>query len=140
MDTYLDGDVHMLSNHKLNALGRKLIGPDFRGAVDANGLPETDGRKQYVIVNSKVAPTPGHWVAFYRSPQGHLYYYDSYSMPLRHYFKHWPVTRVQQADVTDREQLSVHLGDREEQKNCGALALTWLLVVKEHGIDVAMRV
>ena len=82
MDTYLHGDVHMLSNHKLNALGRKLIGPDFRGAVDANGLPETDGRKQYVIVNSKVAPTPGHWVAFFRSPKGHLYYYDSYSMPL----------------------------------------------------------
>ena len=63
-------------------------------------------------------------MAFYRSPNRHLYYYDSYIMPLRHYFKHWPVTRVQQADVTDREQQSVHLGDPVEEKNCGALALS----------------
>ena len=49
----MDGDVHMLSNHKLNALGRKLIGPAWRGAVDANGLPKADGKEQQSPVHGE---------------------------------------------------------------------------------------
>lgn len=126
---------------RLNAVGRKVLGRHYRGALDANSLPADDGREQYIILNTKPAPTSGHWVAFYRpgGARGALHYYDSYSEPLSRYFPAWR-TRAAQADVRDREQRSRGLGDNVEDYNCGLLALTWLVLVKRRGIANAMLV
>jgi hypothetical protein len=132
------GDLGTTSNHQLNEVAQRLLGTEYRGAVDARSVPEDDGKTQYVIVNSAVAPASGHWVAFVRHA-GNLYYYDSYSRPLDHYFK-WGHVAHTQADPVDREQRSKALGNAAEDENCGILALTWLMLVKTHGLAVAMRV
>ena len=132
------GDLGTTSNHKLDEIAGRLLGEEYRGAVDARSLPEDDGNTQYIIANSAVAPNAGHWVALVRY-NGGLYYYDSYSRPLDHYFE-WGDVAHAQADPADREQRSKALGDAVEDENCGILALTWLVLVKTRGLAVAMRV
>ena len=133
------GDLRSTSNFTLNRVGRKLLGTSFKGALDAISMPDDDRQTQYIILNSRVAPKAGHWVAFYRH-DGRLYYYDSFSMPLKHYFKHWGPTPHKQADPSDREQRSEALGDDTEDENCGILALTWLVLIKQFGLAPAMMI
>ena len=133
------GDLNSTSNLTLNRVGRKLLGSQYKGALDAISMPVDNGQTQYIILNNAVAPKSGHWVAFYRHG-GRLYYYDSFGEPLDHYFKAWGRTPHEQADPTDREQKSETLGDDEEQSNCGILALTWLVLVKTHGLEPAMLI
>ena len=133
------GDLRSTSNFTLDHVGRKLLGTSFKGALDAISMPDDDDQTQYIILNSRVAPKAGHWVAFYRHG-GRLYYYDSFSQPLQHYFKHWGPTPHTQADPSDREQRSEALGDDTEDENCGILALTWLVLIKQFGLAPAMMI
>ena len=140
MHREFNGDLSATSNFTLDRVARKVLGPRYMGALDANSMPRDDGRTQYIILNSAVAPDSGHWVAFYREG-GRLYYYDSFARPLTDYFKAWGAnTAHSQADPADREQMTLALGDEMEQENCGILALCWLKLVKEHGIALAMLV
>ena len=109
------------------------------GAVDKVSMPAPTGADQYVIRNTEIAPKSGHWVAhFRRGADNVLFYYDSCSEPYTKYFADGAQTR--QSDPSDGEQQSKWLGDAVEEQNCGILALTWLCLVKKHGIRTAMYV
>ena len=75
------GDLNSTSNLTLNRVGRKLLGSQYKGALDAISMPVDNGQTQYIILISAVAPKAGHWVGFYRRG-GRLYYYDSFGESL----------------------------------------------------------
>lgn len=111
----------------LERVGKSLFKSKFAGVFPKDQIPTTRNF-QYAIINLDDHDDPGsHWIAVSRlgthTNEGYLVY-DSFGRPTSDILPGMPF--VTEDTDPDAEQ-------RLDEDNCGARALTWLLIVDLYG-------
>lgn len=129
------------SQDQLDKFGTKYI-PGYQGAFARTpGLQRVDRLRtnQSLIINTTDAPGE-HWVGVYKFPRGVILVYDSFGRGFDQLFadrgraeggRNRTKPRHALVDVED----DAEQGD--EEMNCGARCLAWLLVCVREGPEVA---
>ena len=123
----------------LTQIGKSIFGKKFIGVFAVDKVPITNLNDIYAIINVDPQHKSGsHWVGIYKKDKT-IYIYDSFG---RESLKLLPlfVKRIKakgykyvDSDRLDKEQ-SV------QERNCGVRNLAWLSVVRDLGIQEAMKI
>ena len=122
--------------HELDTAGRKLLGVEFKGVYPSDKIPVLTDLKKYAIINLDRSTEPGsHWVAIAHHDKK-IYVYDSFGrkavkiMPAL--FKSGNGSQIFDTDPDPEQQ--------EDEMNCGARCLAWLLVFEHYGYKNALLI
>ena len=120
------------STGAVDAAGRRALGDLWHGVFDARGPPggAVPGRCVYVI-NTALAPHPGHWVAVAHEPGHSPLVYDSLAGAAGR-----PAALGGAATELYGETREQNRGDT----HCGALCVAWARLWREKGRAVARAV
>ena len=125
-----------LADDQLDKLGKQLLGKKYIGTFAQDELPSRSG---YMIVNvdtSKKINTPdAHWVGIYSTPKT-IFVYDSFGRLTKNVLK--LISKTTTKKIVDSKHDPEQYGANSEL--CGQLALSWLCVVHESGIRVALTI
>ena len=118
----------MTMTNDLAEAGKRLIGPSFVGVFAQEKIPNLR-EGESIIFNNHTHTEPGeHWLAGYKTG-GELVVFDSFGRDLQKFI---PIISKQVRVLsTDRDRDQKWLAS-----HCGQLNLTWLLLVKNHGIEL----
>jgi hypothetical protein len=123
-----------LYDDELDRVGRGLFSP-WRGV---NGQDRIAFKPGYQIINTDKQRGRGeHWVALYITPTT-VYVYDSFSRPAAKL-----LTILTKQAKGKRVVVNSDLKDSEQFGNtevCGQLCLSWLMIVREHGVRKALLI
>jgi hypothetical protein len=110
-------------------IGKDLLGPKFHGVYSSNNTPTT--KNIYYIINVDKSTEPGsHWLGCVNQ-NNRTYIYDSFGRKTAKLIPHLG-GKITDADY-DKEQ-------KNNEDNCGARCLAWLLVVKHLGVKNALKI
>ena len=121
---------------QLNKLGEKYIGAgNFVGTFPSDKIPKLQPG-QCCILNVDRSTQPGsHWVAVARGPKSQCYVYDSFGRKGTDLIPNLRWKFPGKIIDSDRD------GEQEIQEtNCGARCISWLRVLYEKGIKVALSI
>jgi hypothetical protein len=132
LDAVVPGDV---DNFTLHRYCRRVIGTKFKGVYPSNRIPILINNES-CIINTDPAGFPGtHWLSFYKCGE-YLYCYDSFGRDLLRIipdlFRVYPY-RFVKYDKKDREQM-------DEEINCGARCVAWLLICYDYSPMDALKI
>jgi len=133
VEKYHTGDKTTYLN-ELNGSGKKLLGVKFKGVFPSDKIPKLNDLAPYAILNLDSSKEQGsHWIAIAKSKKGnYTICYDSFG---RKNSSMIPSLRVSgNGRILDTEK------DAEQkfyETNCGARALSFLLIFNEYGEDLA---
>jgi NDP-sugar pyrophosphorylase family protein len=127
--TYLD---------ELNAIGKKIFGVKFKGVFSSDKIPKLNDLSPYAILNLDSSKQSGsHWVSIAKYPnENKTLLYDSFARKgskIIPSLYHSGNGRIIDSDRKDREQEYI-------EQNCGARALSFLVVVEKYGPEVAQLI
>lgn len=127
----LVGNRTTYSDH-LHKSAARMLGHRFHGVYPSDEIPRLSVKQPYAILNVDKSYQPGsHWVAVAKTPAGVLVY-DSYG---RKTSKLIPsLSKSGNGVVMDTEY---DAEQTEEETNCGARVLAWLLVHDVWGSGVS---
>ena len=121
---------------QLTCVGKELFGKRYIGTFSQDTIPF--GRSGMLIANTDPRNKPGkHWVAMVTTPKT-IYVYDSYGRPTSKLLKILTKNakdrniKIVDSDTSDAEQRNSDI--------CGALCLSFLLVVKSLGVLAAIKI
>ena len=124
-----------LPDDKINKLCKELFGSKFKGVYSQDRLKTTPG---YYILNTDVSKhinsDSSHWVAVVQT-KTILYVYDSFGRHTDHVLK--LIASTTKKKIVDSAHTAEQWGQTEV---CGQLACSWLCVVHELGIRVALTI
>ena len=117
-------------------VGKKEFGNKFQGVYAVNEQFLVKNNNYYIINTDKKSGPGEHWVSIYLTPKK-LYFYDSFSRdatkitPLL--IKRFQHRQIIQSDQKDQEQYGL-------SEVCGVLCLAFLSVVRDLGINKALKI
>jgi hypothetical protein len=121
------------SNQELDIVGKKLFHNKFMGTYPADMLPRLSNVRPYCILNLDVSGQPGsHWIACVYEAGGILVY-DSFGRSTRNILP----GRFKGFKTYDSEK---NPEQKVSEDNCGARALTAILMYDSYGADVFLRI
>jgi hypothetical protein len=117
------------SNFDLDKVGRKLFGKKYAGTWPADKLPKLDSERPYCILNvDKSGLSGSHWIGCVYS-KGDILVYDSFG---RKSSKLMPDS-FEGLKIRDTEY---DVEQKIEELNCGARAMTAILIYNDYGRDI----
>lgn len=132
----LTGDKTTYLN-ELNGSGKKLLGVKFKGVFPSDKIPKLNDLAPYCILNLDKSGEPGsHWIALAKLENGNSLVYDSFARDHKQIIPNLQFSgngRILEADRSDKEQLV-------KETNCGARALSWLILLDTWGWKYAKMV
>lgn len=130
----LGKDVTFMND--LNSFGKLMLGKKFVGVFPSDKIPTLTKTSPYAIINlDKTGESGSHWISIVKSGDK-TYVYDSFA---RANFTIIPSLsnsnngEIVDSDLSDREQKII-------QNDCGARAISFILLSDTFGIELAKLV
>jgi hypothetical protein len=126
--------VKNTTNLQLDRMGKQLFGTKYQGTFSQSYKPRSTPAHQCFIINTDLKGQPGtHWVAVIKNKNTY-YIYDSFARTSRRLLPVFTRGRlIIDGDTSDAEQFG-------DSQICGQLCLSWIQVVKDHGIRNALLI
>lgn len=124
-----------LYDDEINSIGSQLFGPKWQGVHSHDRMKFKPG---FQIINTGGENSPGrHWVGIFISPST-IYIYDSFGRDTDSILKS---IRAK----SKKKKLKIVESDRDAEQRgyseiCGILSISWLCVVKNRGIRMALLI
>lgn len=123
-------------------IGKHLFGSKWAGVFPVDAIPQTLSVNQYLVVNLDKSNEPGsHWVALVvlrkskttKKPKYHFLMYDSFGRSPEKILPFIEEKNNVDSTEDDSEQNII-------ENNCGARAITWLIMYDQFGEKAAREI
>ena len=132
----LIGHSNTTNNLELDRVGKKMFHRKYKGTFPKDMIPILKKGDSCILNLDSSKDKGSHWCALIKHSNGRVpLFYDSFGRDYKELgfkSKQW-----ENADISDREQISKLLGDNKEEIDCGQRSLAFIKVYYDSGYEKA---